>query len=207
MEFTMTRTELIQHLIDIREYVNYLEIGVASGDTYSRISCRHKTGVDPDVHSVATVHLPSDSFFAGFNGGPFDIVFIDGLHLCEQVSRDIENSLRHLARGGCIVLHDCLPGHPTHACRERRRGSWTGDVWRAVVAYFARSPYLCYTVDTDWGCGVIDTTRPRDIPVFDLPSPYDRLQWDDYVAHRGEWLNIRDVCYFQTHTTRGSVAQ
>ena len=57
--------------------------------------------------------MPSDEFFANRAAAsdrtPYDLVFIDGLHVADQVERDIVNSLLNLAPAGTIVLHDCNP--------------------------------------------------------------------------------------------------
>ena len=45
----------------------------------------------------------SDDFLN--NKTKFDIIFIDGNHMMEQVDKDIENSLTFLNEGGLILLH------------------------------------------------------------------------------------------------------
>ena len=44
----------------------------------------------------------------------FDLIFIDGLHLANQVQKDIENSLKFIKDEGFIVLHDCNPPSEYH---------------------------------------------------------------------------------------------
>ena len=39
-------------------------------------------------------------------GGPFDFVLIDGLHMYDQVVRDITGVLPHVADGGYLLFHD-----------------------------------------------------------------------------------------------------
>ena len=43
----------------------------------------------------------------------FDVIFIDGLHLAEQVERDIENSLDFIKEDG--YFYDCNPPSEWHA--------------------------------------------------------------------------------------------
>ncbi len=71
----------------------------------------------------------------------FDVIFIDGLHLAEQVDRDISNSLKVLKEDGFIVLHDCNPPTEWHA-REMyafyhtpAQGQWNGTTWKAFLKY------------------------------------------------------------------------
>src|SRR2546423_1951765 len=40
--------------------------------------------------------------------GPFDFVFVDGLHIYAQVNRDIEAILPHLTEGAYIMFHDAF---------------------------------------------------------------------------------------------------
>src|SRR3990167_10422572 len=103
----MTRNRIIQHLINKHSYKSYLEVGVEYRQTFDKILCRTKVGIEPE-YDVGVLKMTSDEFFAQ-NKDTFDIVFIDGLHEKEQVKRDIENSLKVLNQGGSIVMHDCNP--------------------------------------------------------------------------------------------------
>ncbi len=174
----MNRTDLLNYLIGQRGLRRYLEIGVSDEQAnFAHVACPHKIGVDPKP--VTTFQGTSDAFFAQ-NQAVFDLVFIDGLHTEEQVLRDLDNANRCLARGGLVVLHDCLPPDAWHqrgpeAYQEGE--SWNGPVWKAVLRYFNQSPHHCAVLDTDWGCGVIDTARPQVPAALALP---ERL---DYEAH------------------------
>ena len=57
--------------------------------------------------------MTSDEFFSQ-NKETFDLIFIDGLHIHEQVLKDIDNSLNVLNENGVILLHDCLPAKIWH---------------------------------------------------------------------------------------------
>lgn len=184
------RFDIINLLIERNEYQRYLEIGVEGGDAVRSVRCALKHGVDP-ASDHATFKVPSDDFFASLAPETqYDCIFVDGLHEEEQVLRDIDNALRHLSPGGTIVVHDCNP--PTawnqrdfeeaklNGCRQ-----WTGTVWRAWVRLRATRPELkMVTVDTDWGCGVIQRGQQECI---ELPTPFS---YDDFAAHRAEWLNL-----------------
>ncbi len=52
--------------------------------------------------------MTSDDFFRQYQGPPFDLIFIDGLHLSQQVLTDVKNALQWLNPGQ--VLKKCI-GH------------------------------------------------------------------------------------------------
>jgi len=49
--------------------------------------------------------MTSDTFFLK-NKRTFDIIFIDGLHIYDQVKRDVLNSIKVLNKDGFILLYD-----------------------------------------------------------------------------------------------------
>ncbi len=107
------RWHIINRLIRHLGYSNYLEIGVRDPRAnFRRVIASHKDGVDPSPRSHCRFQVTSDEFFEKVQRERkliYDIVLIDGLHLEEQVLRDVENSLEWLAADGTIVLHDCNP--------------------------------------------------------------------------------------------------
>jgi predicted O-methyltransferase YrrM len=108
------RTDVINYLISKYGYKKYLEIGVRkASDNFNKIKCETRVGVDPKPRGVCTHKMTSDDFFLQ-NKKMFDIVFIDGLHIEEQVEKDIKNSLAILAANGTIVVHDCNPPTEWH---------------------------------------------------------------------------------------------
>lgn len=188
----MTRYDIINKLIDIRGYNKFLEIGTYRGECFNNVHCPIKESVDPDPESNATHLMTSDEFFKQNRlwRNKYDIVFIDGLHEHSQVWRDILNSLVWLNDGGTIVMHDCLP-----TTEEMQRWSdhshqgevWTGDTWKAYLKAQSEMPYYTYVIDTDFGCGVIDTSkenhkRPR---IVDMEA----LEWKDFDRSK---FDIRD---------------
>ena len=100
-----SRIEIIQNIIDKKNYHNYLEIGCDRNENFSKIKIKSKTGVDP---LRGTIRKTSDEFFKS-NKEEFDIIFLDGLHTYEQTIKDINNSLKFLNTRGVILIHDCLP--------------------------------------------------------------------------------------------------
>lgn len=165
------RTHVINALLQNTLQRRYLEIGVRNpGDNFNLIQADYKMSVDPGIESrvnQATFPFTSDEFFEKFfNGGldiahrRFDVIFIDGLHLADQVYRDIQNALRVIADVGFIVLHDCNPPTIFHARENfREQGPathyWNGTSWKAYVRFRTESDKRCFVVDVDWGVGVI----------------------------------------------------
>lgn len=154
-----TKVDLINHLVNRRGYGRYLEIGCDQDATFSRVGCLIKTGVDPV--SGGTVRATSDEYFAATHDIRHDLILIDGDHRCEQVLRDVLNSLDRLTRNGTILVHDCLPAtlEQTQPIGKKPGEAYTGDGWR-VIASLARHPRLDVAVGRfDWGVGVIVPRR------------------------------------------------
>lgn len=176
----MTRADIINHLSSVYGYQNYLEIGARDlNHCFNWVQCPNKTSVDPKLETdfdytqyQYDYELTSDDFFIRLDASElnirpdkkWDIIFIDGLHLAEQVDRDMQNSLNHLADGGTIVMHDCKP--PDAGCAREDFYSkinangtpfeWTGTTWKAFYKWYtSRSDLQMWTVDTDWGVGII----------------------------------------------------
>ena len=127
------RSDIINRLAKKNKAKTYLEIGISDGRNFESININEKIGVDPSPQKglgrrVTTHPTTSDNFFAQNNKG-FDIIFIDGLHLSEQVYKDITNSLECLNDGGYIVCHDMSPLIWRHQARKRRTVRWNGDCW------------------------------------------------------------------------------
>lgn len=179
-----TRTDIIQHFIDQRNFKNYLEIGCFRNENFNKIKIDNKVSVDPDPEAHATYQMTSDEFFAN-NKDTFDIVFIDGLHEHSQVYKDIVNSLKVLNKDGMIIMHDCLPkteemqkwDNKSHQDEE-----WCGDTWKAYVQAVADFPmYNVVCVTEDYGCGIIDTFDSSDSAVANIEVDMNTLDYQDYL--------------------------
>jgi len=181
----MDHTDIIQYFCNTRHYNSYLEIGSAGGNTIKSINCSYKIAVDPNPAAYATHHMTSDEYFDHHCKEKFDIIFIDGYHVVEQVDRDIRNALTHLNDGGVIILHDCIPidkyAQSQAALDLINRGvgiSYNGTVWKSVLKYMSTCLFECYIIDTDHGCGIIDTLRPRSTAITVVPTILD---YDEHI--------------------------
>lgn len=175
---SITRTFIIQYLINKYKLENYLEIGVRDGVNFDKIKVKHKIGVDPEPTQECIKNnknnlkiCTSDAYFKELrlnnnnvyrNNRKFDIIFIDGLHLENQVDLDIQNSLNFLNDNGFIIMHDCNPPTKFHQ-RENyllKDGSmpfWNGTVWRSYVKLRMNNNnnLVMNVVNCDWGVGIL----------------------------------------------------
>lgn len=152
----------------------YLEIGVAGGRSLALANCR-AVGIDPAYiiqaqlnGDVALFRTTSDEYFARpdplapTGGVPFDLAFIDGLHLFEFALRDFIFAERHASVRGMVVFDDVLPRTVDEAARERRTVAWTGDVFRVLDVLARYRPELVVVP--------INTTPTGLLAVFGLDS-------------------------------------
>jgi len=172
----LMRWDVLNEILDVTEQRRFLEIGVQAGACGARVSASPKWGVDPCPKGSAGNRYrklfrgTSDAFFESLDPAQrFDAVLVDGLHHADQVLRDVENALRHLAPGGFIVLHDCNPQSEIAQRVPRETGVWNGDCWKAMVRLRQRPDLDAFTVDSDHGIGVVRPARNPE-PLTDVPS-------------------------------------
>ncbi len=182
------RWDLIQNIIDKKKYDNYLEIGCDKDQSFSKIKVKNKIGVDPI--SGGNIRSTSDHFFST-NTNKFDIIFIDGLHHYEQVIKDVNNSLKILNDNGFILLHDCLPRSIAHQAIPRYRGSWNGDVWKALVELRTRSELDTYTCQIDFGVGIVQKKMNTEILSIEKKN-FKHLKFSDYYYNFNSYMRVID---------------
>lgn len=186
----MNRTSVINHLIKKYGYESYLEIGIKDPrSNFNAIAAVVKHGVDParpiNPTKGKVFLMTSDHYFKRLSRS-YDIIFLDGLHLSEQLDIDIVNSLRHLKENGTIVVHDCNPA------TEKRQSSpphGTGDCWKSIFKIRCSNPDLSvFVVNTDHGCGVI---RRGNQELYNIDGKIeDYLNWEYFNKNRKEMLNL-----------------
>jgi len=198
----MDHIDIINLLIKKNNFQTYLEIGVSDPkNCFDKIKVTDKASVDPGIEfkeNPVEFRLTSDKFFKHLENSKtrfdkdfkWDIIFIDGLHLAEQVYRDIKNSLNHISDNGFIILHDCNPPNSYFAREDYMVNgvydSWNGTTWKAF--YKIRTEGLnieTYTIDTDWGLGVIKkANKPNHIP-FENPFFEYNIMSENRQNHLG----------------------
>ncbi len=204
----MKRFDIINALIKKNNYKTYLEIGVRDKECFNQIIIDDKKGCDPldegflAEFSVAKstsdkkwkpseidvdFRMTSDEYFKNHNH-KYDIIFIDGLHLNEQVYRDINNSIDCLNKGGTILMHDCLPLEEDHQKVPAVTSYWNGDVWKAFVRVRnERTDVEMSVIDTDTGVGMITFAQKKKPAIKGKIT----LDWDNFSKNREEWMNIK----------------
>jgi glycosyltransferase involved in cell wall biosynthesis len=205
----------------------YLEIGVEYGYTFSKTHFRNKIGVDPDPKfSIADgrfnniicqlYSVTSDDYFAKYSrnnesssvvniADTIDVIFIDGLHHCENVLRDFNNSVRILNPNGFIFIDDILPLNyneqlkiPTKHYYEKgilKYGEeWTGDVWKFVYYllrhFYKNIKYNYYYHIAYRGIIRIEIVEPFELLVDD--KAYCEMNNYDYYYDFSDYLQLLD---------------
>ncbi|MFT5755075.1 MAG: SAM-dependent methyltransferase [Flavobacterium sp.] len=175
------RTEIINYFVSLTDQKYYLEIGVRDPrKNFLRINCENKFSVDPGVEFIENpvdFKMTSDDFFRKINDNKieklidkkFDVIFIDGLHISNQVEKDIQNSLKLIKEDGFIILHDCNPPSEYHQREDYEFVNspagpfWNGTTWKAFYKFRYESELYSICFDSDWGVGVISK---RKLPLF-----------------------------------------
>ncbi|MGB1216312.1 MAG: class I SAM-dependent methyltransferase [Saprospiraceae bacterium] len=200
-----SRTDIINFLFSTKKHdTTYLEIGVRNPNhNFNHIKSNTKYSVDPGVefrNNPVDFKMTSDAFFEKLSKSEilskeikFDIIFIDGLHLAEQVDKDIKNAISYIKDDGFIVLHDCNPPTEWHA-REKyfytktpAKGYWNGTTWKAFLKARFNSALNSCCINTDWGVGILSKKHPigKSIEATNL-----FFEFEDFDKNRKEYLNL-----------------
>jgi hypothetical protein len=206
------RTEVLNFLLSqLKRETTYLEIGVCDpSNNYNYINADIKYSVDPGydfIKNPVDFKMNSDEFFSKLDKNEiltdnikFDVIFIDGLHLAEQVDRDIINSLKYIKDDGFIVLHDCNPPTEWHAREDNdyfntpAGAYWNGSTWKAFVKWrFSNSVKTC-CIDSDFGIGVL--SKKHSIGNCINPSNLF-FEFNVFDKYRIEYLNLMNYSNFK----------
>lgn len=194
----------------------YLEIGVENGYTFLRTHFLDKVGIDPDPKIQdegirGKIHkCTSDEYFErrgeegtegeGADDETKDVVFIDGMHHCENVLRDFVNSQNILSEDGIIFIDDCIPLNYNEQLKIPLKHyyengvlkygeEWTGDVWKFIyyllkqhkdkidIRYFHHLNYR----------GVVSVKIKT---AFVVNISYHELNQANYFEHFNEYLGL-----------------
>ena len=183
------RSEIIQKIIDKKKYESYLELGCDKDSNFSKIKIKNKIGVDPKLGG--TLKMTSDEFFEN-NEIYFDCIFIDALHIYEQVRKDILNSVKFLNAHGIIIIHDCLPKKIWNQIVPQIYGHWNGDVWKAIVEARTMKDIDTYTCKADHGLGII-LKRPNENLLSLDTNDFKKLKFKDYYINHKKFMNLIEV--------------
>ena len=181
----VSRLDLIKRAITKNNYQAYLEIGCDDDKIFNSINIK-KIGVDP--FSGGNFRGTSDEFFLQ-NKNKFDCIFIDGLHIYEQVKKDILNSIDCLSANGIIILHDCLPQTISAQAVPRYRYLWNGDVWKAVVEARTWNQVNTVTVLIDQGVSIIKKNKNTDVLKIEIQN-FKKLKFEDFYNNHKKYMRI-----------------
>ena len=209
-----SRTKVINFLLSLmKNDTCYLEIGVRNPeDNFNQIKANKKYSVDPGIEfkpNPVDFKMTSDIFFLKLsrnkilsNSIKFDVIFIDGLHLAEQVDRDIDNALKYLKDDGFVVLHDCNPPSDWHA-RELYNywntpagGNWNGTTWKAFLKWRCNPSVNSCCINCDWGVGIL-AKKHQIGENIDFNNSF--FEFNVLDKNRTEYLNLID---FETFKNR-----
>jgi len=183
--------ELINWLIEKFNYKSCLVIGVESDECFQRINVDKKISVDP-VENV-DYRMTSDDFFSR-NLEHFDIIFIDSLHLCEVVYRDIKNSLNILNPGGTIICHDMWPENEIECSRTPTWGQrWMGDSYKALLKIIQEHDDLWVHVLYDFDCGTTIIRKTDHNPILKKDIPDWNVDLKTWHNMAGIWAGAMTV--------------
>ncbi len=177
------RWDLINYLNNKYKFTSYLEIGCDNNELFSKINIKNKIGIDPV--SGGNLRITSDDFFKQ-NKIKFDIIFIDGLHVYEQVKRDIINSTQSLNQDGFILVHDCLPRSLSSQAVPRYRFTWNGDVWKAIVDLRRDGNLEIFTCLADEGISIIQNKKNSNI--LKIHKKITDLKFRDFYNNNKEYM-------------------
>lgn len=166
----MNRTDVINKIAEKEKIQSYLEIGVRNPiDNFDMINVENKVGIDSKAKRNDIIQIDSDTYFAEFDD-KFDLIFIDGDHSYEQCKRDCMHALKHLNKGGYIVMHDCIPINEKERAETKNGGKpWCGQCWLVYAELKKRKDLKCFIVDVDHGVGIIKRGRPNKV-LIDIPN-------------------------------------
>ncbi len=211
--------DILGHLLDLREPESYVEIGVEFGTTLKLVKPPTRAiGIDPEpqiegslAENISLYRSTSDNFFAendlgAILGSPFDIAFIDGLHVFEQVLRDFINFEKYAGPDSLILIHDCLPLDRQTASRTRNTQFWSGDVWKIVpclkrerpdLSLFTIPAYptgLCLIGGLDSGSNLLSKNYDSIVDrylVLDYDAIEDKAEY--FSLHVNDWQMISET--------------
>ena len=209
-----------------KQHHNYLEIGIEYGYTFSKTHFLHKVGVDPDPKcenidngeiykctsddyfnninisddNKSVKSEDSDDVFENLNLNKFDVIFIDGMHNCENVLRDFNNSVNALTKDGAIFIDDCIPLNYNEQLKIPNRHhyengilkygeEWTGDVWKFVyhlLKNYKNKIIVHYFHNIEFR-GIV---RVQFKEKFEVVVSYDELNRYNYFDDFNDYLRL-----------------
>jgi hypothetical protein len=201
----LDKTGIVLRLASHLRLRNYLELCTPlSGNYYRRLHCHpaltarrlmYRCGRFRSDGLPVDYRSPDDDIAAPLaqlrrDGFEVELCLVDGWHDYAVTLRDLRAAFALLPRGGALVVHDCLPPSAEMATAQPQSGCWCGLTYRAFIDFVRSEPGLSFfTVDCDYGCGVIlkgvpaPDFVPRPTPAAEAAALEDwRALGDDDAA-------------------------
>lgn len=144
----------------------------------------------------------------------YDLIFVDPFHTLQSSSADLTGACNMLSAGGIMVVHDCNPTDESMTGAVYQPGNWCGLTYRAFIDFtLLRSDLTYFTVDTDYGCGVIHKQPPTEASVglardrealqalwlrWSLAREAEETRYEFFDRHRRDLLNLITVPEFES---------
>jgi len=197
----LSKQDIINMIIERRGYTSLLEVSTAhSGFVFDSIRAPHKERMrctddvwgDNDDGIPTVIAAPASEIWhrLAIENRSYDLIFLDGVHTLKQSREDLDEGLKRLAPGGCLIVHDCDPPDERHTGDVPQQGQWCGEMYRAFceLRVACNDETAACVVDTDFGCGIVE--RESNIRRAGTNGPRIPTDFDDFVARRTELLNL-----------------
>ncbi|MGP8232989.1 MAG: hypothetical protein ACLQL2_10040 [Methylovirgula sp.] len=200
-------------------FVSHLEISTPiTGFQYALIDRTQYTRCERAVYGIVDENALSDQditygtsqrtscdIVSALSTKPlFDVVFVDPHHTYENSFEDIVGGFSLLRQGGALVIHDCNPPNSGVAAPDFTPGDWCGVTYWAYIDFvLGRAGITYYTVDTDYGCGVVFKQPGPDRDTSGLQFDWVRMsrnddsRYDYFDRNRQRLLNLISVDEFR----------
>jgi hypothetical protein len=192
-----TFSELLDEVPDAHRLVYMCPSDADDGRTYT-----YRT------EAMTSHQVTSAILVANRNSPCYDIIFVDPFHTYACSSIDLSGAFALLRPGGIMVVHDCNPEVASIASPELTPGNWCGVTYMAFIDFtLCREGLSFYTVDTDFGCGVIykhpqradaaahppNGARDRLASAWDAARHNEATRFDFFAQNRRDLLKLKSV--------------
>ncbi|NHZ89875.1 hypothetical protein F2P45_12750 [Massilia sp. CCM 8733] len=134
-------------------------------------------------------------------GQGFDVILYDPVHVRPEVDLVVRALPALLNPGGILIVHDCNPEDEAITSVKRRPGAWVGETYKAFALLRHYNPGLAFTVDEDFGCGLVWNKGL----VLDYPIEAD-LTYQQFDAQRASYTGLISYHQFLEKTASGNIA-
>ena len=180
-----------------------MEIGVCDGNNFNQVNCLNKFGIDPEPSKECfgkNIYLMTSNEYFQYisihnSNILFDLIFIDGSKLEEQVDLDLQNSLKYLSNNGMILIKNCNPPNKTHQRKQLLYNGiflqWNGTLWKSYAKLRMNNPNLnMKVINCEWGLGIIQNGKQKCYPKI------NNLEYKNLDQDRANMLNLISIYDF-----------